>query len=45
MERSIYESAHFYSPDELNNLLLAKGFKILTISNLRLYKIEAMKEQ
>ena len=44
MEKSMHEPAHFYSPDELKYLLMAKGFKVLTVSHLWRYSIEAMKE-
>jgi ubiquinone/menaquinone biosynthesis C-methylase UbiE len=44
MEKSMDEPAHFYTPDELKNLLIAKGFKVLTISHPWRYTIEALKE-
>lgn len=44
MEKTMHEPAHFYSPDELQALLVAKGFKVLTISHPWRYTIEAMKE-
>ncbi len=44
MERSMHEPAHFYTPEELKTLLMAKGFKVLTISHPWRYTIEAIKE-
>lgn len=43
MERLMHEPAHFYTPDQLKNLLMAKGFKVLTISHPWRYTIEAEK--
>jgi ubiquinone/menaquinone biosynthesis C-methylase UbiE len=44
MEKSLHEPAHFYTPDELKHILMAKGFKVLTVSHPWRYTIEAMKE-
>ena len=43
MERLMHEPAHFYTPDQLKILLMAKGFKVLTISHPWRYTIEAEK--
>ena len=45
MERSMHEPAHFYTPEELKTLLMAKGFKVLTISHPWRYTIEAIKDE
>lgn len=44
MEKTMHEPAHFYTPDELQALLVAKGFTVLTISHPWRYTIEAMKK-
>ena len=44
MERIMQEPAHFYTPDQLKTLLMAKGFKVLAISHPWRYTIEAEAE-
>jgi len=44
IEKTMHEPAHFYTPDELQTLLMAKGFTVLTINHPWRYTIEAMKE-
>lgn len=45
MEKSMHEPAHFYTPDELKDLLMTNGFKVLTVSHPWRYTIEAIKEE
>ena len=44
MERIMQEPAHFYTPDQLKTLLMAKGFKVLAVSHPWRYTIEAEAE-
>jgi ubiquinone/menaquinone biosynthesis C-methylase UbiE len=44
MERFLKEPAHFYTPDQLKYLLMAKGFKVLTIDHPWRYTIEAQSD-
>jgi ubiquinone/menaquinone biosynthesis C-methylase UbiE len=43
VERLLGEPAYFFTPDQLKQLLTAKGFHVLTISHPWRYTIEALK--